>query len=82
MSTPLQALDGALRTGTNATEVLARLGEQGFIVVNQEALIRYATEVVRTMRGMEQQAEPVAKTIMHAAIMGATLEGMWNDGTQ
>lgn len=80
MTTPLQAVDRAVKDSTNATEVLSRLGEMGFIVVNQEALIRFATEVVRRMHGMEHQAEPVAKTIMHAAIMGATLEGMWNGG--
>lgn len=80
MTTPLQALDVALKTGDNATEVLARLAEQGFIVVHEQSMIRYATEVLRHMHGMTQP-EAVANTVIRSAVMGANLEGMMHDGT-
>jgi hypothetical protein len=78
MTTPLQALDRALRDGGDATEVLTRLGDQGFMVVNQQDLIDAATHVLSYMRGVTNP-EATARTVISASLTGSIVQGMMRD---
>lgn len=75
MSTPLQALDRALKDGRNASEVLASLTSQGFVLARQDDMVTAATEVFRHMHGVSNP-EATAKTVVVATLLGSQIVGM------
>lgn len=79
MTTPLQALHKAMKESRNATEVLARLSDQGFTILHVEGTIAAATTVLSFHPGITQP-EAVARTVVMGSILGATMDGMLSDG--
>lgn len=75
MATPLQALDRALKDGSNATEVMARLTEAGFAVLHVEGTISAAGVVLSCLPGVTQP-EAVARTVITSAMIGAQITEM------
>lgn len=79
MPTTLQALTVALEGGRNATEVMARLAEQGFSVIHTEAVITQAAVVLSCHAGIAQP-DAVARTVITSAILGSQFQALMEDG--
>ena len=78
--TPLQALDRAMKDGTNPSAVLNGLTELGFSLMHTEGTISAASTVLRFHQGPITDPDAVARTVIMSAILGSQLEGMRGDG--